>query len=261
MRLHLIFPAGELFPKLFSSLPAQPVNSLINPLLRNFEKLGHMPRVTVHLLRHGEVFNPDGVLYGRLPNFHLSERGHAMAELVAGHFQDQAASGNAPVYLVASPLTRAQETAQPTASALGLDIVTDPRIIEARNHFEGMKVSKGELLKPKHWRYFANPLRPSWGEPYQAQAERMLAAARDARRRAFELGGDGAQAIMVSHQLPIWATRRSAEGRRLWHDPRNRECTLASLTSLTFDGDDVVGVSYSEPAAALLPGAATTPGA
>ncbi|PYI67939.1 fructose-2,6-bisphosphatase [Arthrobacter livingstonensis] len=220
-----------------------------------------MPRVTVHLLRHGEVFNPDGVLYGRLPEFHLSDRGRAMADMVAGHFKALADGGAAPVHLVASPLIRAQETAQPTASALGLEIVTDPRIIEAENHFEGMKVSKAELFKPTHWRYFINPLRPSWGEPYVTQAERMLQAARDARRRAWELGGEGAQAIMVSHQLPIWSARRSAEGRRLWHDPRNRECTLASLTSLTFDGDDVVGVNYSEPAAALLPGAATTPGA
>lgn len=230
-------------------------------MLANFEKLGGMSQVTVHLLRHGEVFNPNGVLYGRLPEFHLSERGRAMAVLVAEHFAALAAQGAAPVYLVASPLTRAQETAQPTAEALGLDIVTDPRIIEAENHFEGLVMSPAELRKPKHWPYFVNPFRPSWGEAYSAQAERMLAAARDARRRAFELGGDGAQAIMVSHQLPIWSTRRSAEGQRLWHDPRNRECTLASLTSLTFDGDDVVDVAYSEPAAELLPGAATTPGA
>lgn len=236
-------------------------NFLINLLLANFEKLGCMSRVSVHLLRHGEVFNPDGVLYGRLPEFHLSELGHSMAAMVADHFLARAADGAAPVYLVASPLTRAQETAMPTAKALGLDIVTDPRIIEAENHFEGLQMSKAELLKPKHWRYFTNPLRPSWGEPYQAQAERMMAAARDARRRAFELGGDGAQAILVSHQLPIWSTRRSAEGRRLWHDPRHRECSLASLTTLTFQGDDVVDVSYSEPAAVLLPGAATTPGA
>lgn len=230
-------------------------------MFANFEKLGDMSFVTVHLLRHGEVFNPDGVLYGRLPEFHLSERGRAMAVMVAEHFAAQNNDGGAPVYLVASPLTRAQETAQPTADALGLEIVTDPRIIEAENHFEGLVMSKAELGKPKHWPYFVNPFKPSWGEAYAAQAERMLEAARDARRRAFEIGGDGAQAIMVSHQLPIWSTRRSAEGKRLWHDPRNRECTLASLTSLTFDGDDIVDVRYSEPAAVLLPGAATTPGA
>lgn len=215
----------------------------------------------VHLLRHGEVFNPDGVLYGRLPEFHLSERGRAMAVMVAEHFAARKNDGGAPVFLVASPLTRAQETAQPTAQALGLEIVTDPRIIEAENHFEGLVMSAAELRKPKHWPYFHNPFRPSWGEAYSAQAERMLEAARDARRRALEIGGPGSEAIMVSHQLPIWATRRSVEGKRLWHDPRNRECTLASLTSLVFNGDDVVDAIYSEPAASLLPGAATTPGA
>jgi broad specificity phosphatase PhoE len=105
-------------------------------------------------------------------------------------------------------------------------------------------------------------MRPSWGEPYREQAARVLAAANDARLRALELGGDGAEAIMVSHQLPIWATRLSVEGRPLWHDPRKRECTLTSLTSLVFDDDGrILRVEYSEPAAALLPGAATTPGA
>lgn len=220
-----------------------------------------MPRVTVHLLRHGEVFNPDGVLYGRLPEFHLSERGYAMADMVAEHFAVRAQAGKAPVYIVASPLTRAQETAAPTAKVLGLEIVTDPRVIEAENHFEGLKVNKKELRNPVHWPYFINPLKPSWGEPYEAQAQRVLAAAKDAAEKAYELGGEGAEAIIVAHQLPIWATRRKAEGKKLWHDPRKRECTLASLTSLTFEDGQVVDVSYSEPAAALLPGAATTPGA
>ncbi len=220
-----------------------------------------MPEITVHLLRHGEVFNPDGVLYGRLPEFHLSERGHAMAALVAEHLQKRSDDGAKLVHLVASPLTRAQETAQPAADALGLSIVTDPRIIEAENHFEGSKVSRHEILKPRHWPYFWNPLRPSWGEPYKEQASRVMEAVQEARRRALELGGDGAEAVLVSHQLPIWVTRRTAEHKPLWHDPRHRECTLASLTSLVFAGDAVRAVRYSEPAAALLPGAATTPGA
>ncbi len=220
-----------------------------------------MPRVTVHLLRHGEVFNPEGVLYGRLPEFHLSERGRAMAALVADHLRQKADDGAKLVHLVASPLTRAQETAQPSAAALGLDIRTDVRIIEAENHFEGRKVSRHEILRPKNWPYFWNPLRPSWGEPYKQQAARVMEAVHDVRRRALELGGDEAEAVMVSHQLPIWVTRLTAENKPLWHDPRRRECTLASLTSLVFDGEVIADVSYSEPAASLLPGAATTPGA
>ncbi|UVJ38808.1 histidine phosphatase family protein [Arthrobacter sp. CJ23] len=221
-----------------------------------------MPQATVHLLRHGEVHNPDGVLYGRLPEFHLSERGRDMAQMLADHFAARVQAGAKIVHLVASPLTRAQETAQPTAEALNLEIHTEPRIIEAENHFQGLHATMGEFIKPKHWFQLRNPLRPSWGEAYKDQAARMLAAVEDARLRAIALGGDGAEAVLVSHQLPIWATRLSAEGRRLWHDPRKRECTLTSLTSLVFDDDGrIVRVDYSEPAAVLLPGAATTPGA
>ncbi|HEY1155433.1 MAG TPA: histidine phosphatase family protein, partial [Arthrobacter sp.] len=98
-------------------------------------------------------------------------------------------------------------------------------------------------------------------------AARVAAAAQDARRKAIELaagdfGTEGPEAILVSHQLPIWATRLSAEGRPLWHDPRKRECTLTSVTSLVFDdAGSLLRVEYSEPAASLLPGAASTPGA
>ena len=221
-----------------------------------------MPHATVHLLRHGEVHNPDGVLYGRLPEFHLSELGREMAQTVADHFSRRVAEGANIVHLAASPLTRAQETAQPISQALGLPIATEERIIEAANYFEGMQVSRSEVLKPRHWPMLRNPLRPSWGEPYQEQATRVRAAVQDARLKAVELGGDDAQAILVSHQLPIWATRLSAEGRRLWHDPRKRECTLTSVTSLVFNDDGtLLRVDYSEPAAALLPGASSTPGA
>jgi len=221
-----------------------------------------MPQATVHLLRHGEVHNPDGVLYGRLPEFHLSELGREMARTLAGHFSERAAQGAKIVHLAASPLTRAQETAQPISEALNLDIVTEDRIIEAANYFQGIRVSKAEILRPKHWPMLRNPLRPSWGEPYKEQAARVTAAVQDARLRAIELGGDGAEAILVSHQLPIWATRLSAEGKPLWHDPRKRECTLTSVTSLVFDDDGKLQrVDYSEPAAALLPGASSTPGA
>lgn len=222
-----------------------------------------MPSSIVHLLRHGEVHNPTGVLYGRLPEFHLSERGRKMADCVAEYFSEQAHDGAKFVYLAASPLTRAQETAAPTAAALGLEIETELRIIEAENRFEGLKVGRRELARPRHWRYLVNPFRPSWGEPYQEQAARVLAAVVDAARTAVERGGDGAHAILVGHQLPIWVTRLKVQGRPLWHDPRMRECTLASITSLTVDtgSGSIVSLRYAEPAAALLPGASSTPGA
>ena len=209
-------------------------------------------RTTVHLLRHGEVFNPDKVLYGRLPDFHLSDAGVAMAEAAA-----RAVTGRDVVLVVASPLERAQETAAPIAAVFGLEITTDARLIEAGNIFEGLTygVGDGSMRRPTHWKHLRNPLRPSWGEPYQEIADRMLAAVHDARDKAV-----GHEAVMVSHQLPIWVLRRYAEGRRLPHRPDRRQCGLASLTSLEYEGDRLVSVAYTEPAGeagrkAVTPGA------
>ncbi|GES32993.1 histidine phosphatase family protein [Streptomyces angustmyceticus] len=199
----------------------------------------------VHLMRHGEVHNPDGVLYGRRPGYHLSDLGRKMADRVAEHL-----TGRDITHVVASPLERAQETATPIAGAHGLELATDERLIEAGNVFEGKTfgVGDGALKKPGNWKYLTNPFRPSWGEPYLEQVVRMMAAlgaARDAAR--------GHEAVAVSHQLPIWIVRSFAERRRLWHDPRKRQCTLASLTSFTFHGDKIVSVGYSEPARDLVP--------
>lgn len=197
-------------------------------------------RTTVHFLRHGEVFNPDKILYGRLPGFRLSLAGAEMAEQAAAYL-----AGRPVTYLATSPLQRAQETAGPLAAQFGLPVVLDDRLIEAANLFEGKRVvgSGGVLKHPRSWPLFRNPLQPSWGEPYLQIAQRMYAAALAARDQA-----SGAEAVCVSHQLPIVCLRRFAEGRRLWHDPRKRQCSLASLTSLTFDGDRLQSVDYAEPA-------------
>ena len=235
-----------------------------------------MVATTIHLMRHGEVHNPEGVLYGRLPGYRLSERGVAMAETVAAHLAGprrparrrataQRCERAVPpprrdvVAVIASPLQRAQETADADRRGVRADDrAPEPRIIEAGNHFEGMTfgVGDGSLRHPEHWPYLRNPFRPSWGEPYREQVARMLAAVADARELAR-----GHEAVLVSHQLPVWVTRLALENRRLWHDPRKRQCSLASLTSLRYDGDRLVGIGYSEPAADLLPGTPTVAGA
>lgn len=202
-----------------------------------------MATTTIHLLRHGEVFNPRGVLYGRLPDYHLSDLGVRMAGRAAEYLQGRDIGA-----VVASPLIRAQETARPLADALGLDIDSDDRVIEAGNTFEGMKFTPSKLLNPSIARHVWNPLRPSWGEPYADQALRMSAAIASLRARV-----DGHEAVIVSHQLPIWVSRLRAEGRRLWHDPRRRECSLASVTSFTFDSGRLTDIGYAEPAVDLLP--------
>ncbi len=208
-----------------------------------------MAETTVHLLRHGEVHNPGGVLYGRMPGFHLSDLGRTMAQRVADTVGDRDV-----IHVRVSPLERVRETAAPLterlANRLSGEPVIDERVIESENVFEGERFGAGNktLLDPRKWRHLWNPFRPSWGEPYREVAARMRAAILDARDAA-----EGHEAVVVSHQLPIWISRLSAEGRPFLHDPRRRQCTLCSLTSLHFDAGRLVRVSYSEPAADLIP--------
>ena len=88
--------------------------------------------------------------------------------------------------------------------------------------------------------------------PYVEIAARMHAALLAARARA-----EGHEAVCVSHQLPIWTLRRHLEGKRLWHDPRRRQCALASLTSFHFDGTTLVDITYSSPAEHLIASSAS----
>jgi broad specificity phosphatase PhoE len=201
---------------------------------------------TVHIARHGEVENPEKILYGRQPGWRLSNRGQQMAETL-GEWSKSLNLGALHV----SPLQRAQETAAPIARAHGIEITTDERLIEAANVFEGksFELGSGVLKHPSSWRHLYNPWKPSWGEPYEEQINRMLAAIFAARKAA-----NGKDAIVVSHQLPIWILRSAIEGRSLLHDPRKRICTLASVTSVHFDDEGIIsGISYSEPAGHLLP--------
>src|ERR1700689_118411 len=174
----------------------------------------------VHLLRHGEVHNPNHVPYGRLPGYPLSPAGRMMAAAAADYFD-----GRPVAAVFASPLERAQETAQPVASRSSLEIVTDDGLIESGNVLEGKSVSLASLgLNPLNWKYLWNPVRPSWGEPYTevaARVRRVIDRAREAAR--------GQEAVCVSHQLPIWVSRLAAEHKRLWHNPNTRQCALGSV--------------------------------
>lgn len=199
-----------------------------------------MTRTVVHLVRHGEVDNPNGVLYGRLPGFRLSAAGEKMAVLAADWLKDHDVT-----VVRSSPLERAVQTAEPIAVEFGVTPTTDDRLIESENIFEGKTfgIGDGSLKNPAVWRYLWNPFRPSWGEPYAEVAARMRAAIEDARDAAL-----GHEAVLVSHQLPIEVIRRSLEGAHLWHRPDRRRCALASVTSVTYDDAAIVDLGYAEPA-------------
>ncbi len=204
-------------------------------------------RTAVHLVRHGEVHNPDHILYGRLPGFGLSETGRAQARRVAEHLSSADVTA-----LLVSPMQRAQETAAPIAEKLGVEPVTEDRLIEAANGFEGQHVGVGDgaLRRPEFWPLLRNPFRPSWGEPYLEIAHRMLGAAHRARAAAA-----GHEAVCVSHQLPIWTLRRFLAGERLWHNPAHRQCALGSVTTLLFDDESLVDIAYTEPSGTSDPAA------
>lgn len=201
-----------------------------------------MPADIVHLVRHGEVHNPKRVLYGRLEGFGLSELGHRMAASAV-----QALAGHPVTALYASPLQRAQESAQPWADAFGLTIHTDERIIEPTNRFEGKRMNRRTLMHPKHWHLMRDPSTPSWGEPFADIAARMLAAMRDAHERT-----DAGEVVMVSHQLPIWMAHRAVAGKKLAHDPRKRRCSLSSVTSFAWRDGSFTEIGYQDPAVDLL---------
>lgn len=200
---------------------------------------------TIHLVRHGEVDNPTGVLYGQSAGFHLTELGHQMARGVAEAFSP----GHDIRAVITSPLERAIETGTPTAQAFGLEISTTSDLIEAANKFEGIPINDNHfmVLKPQFWSWYTNPFEPSWGEPYVKIVERMSSAI----RRALTIA-EGGEAMLVSHQLPIWTMRRFIQGKSLAHDPRRRECSLCSVTSLTFIGRKLVSEQYWEPVADML---------
>ncbi|MFD4422298.1 histidine phosphatase family protein [Agromyces sp. NPDC058484] len=217
-----------------------------------------MPAEQIHLVRHGEVFNPQGVLYGRLPGYGLSDLGRRMAQAAAA---DLVALGRPISALVSSPLQRTQQSAEPIAAAFGLETILDERVIEPENRFEGKRMTgrDGALRDVRNWTYLVNPWEPSWGEPFREVVTRMLHAMNEACD-----GVDDGDAVIVSHQLPIWMVHRRVAAKQLAHDPRRRRCALSSIT--TFErrpstlrqaqgtagsGTGWVEVGYRDPAAGL----------
>ncbi|WP_298037418.1 histidine phosphatase family protein [uncultured Microbacterium sp.] len=200
-----------------------------------------MPAERLHLVRHGEVHNPDRILYGRLPHYRLSDAGRQMARAAAEHV---ASLGRPVTELRCSPLQRTQESAEPFTEIFGLDAALDERIIEPANVFEGTNMRRS-LRNPRNWWHLRKPSQPSWGEAYVSIADRM--------ERAMDSAWDetpNGDVVLVSHQAPIWITHLHMAGLKLRHDPRTRRCALSSVTSFERVGDVWREVDYAEPAAA-----------
>lgn len=204
-----------------------------------------MPAARIHLVRHGEVHNPGGVLYGRLPHFRLSERGHEMAALAAESLKENGVKIGA---IYTSPLLRTQESAAHIEKLFGIDAKTDERLIEPHNIFEGRKLSARTIaIRPHLVYHLRNPYSPSWGESYVSIVARMVEAMTELAAKT-----EGGDLVIVTHQLPIWITHRHLEGSKLAHNPQKRRCSLSSITTFEVTKDGLVEVGYIDPAAKLV---------
>lgn len=216
-----------------------------------------MPATTIHFVRHGKVYNPDHLLYERLPGFHLSDRGMRMAQ-ATGRYLAANPQTTMISAVYSSPLERTRETAGAILAALNearadrgqepLALVTDERVIEAGNEFRGTRIGHGEgaLWRRGNWRLVTNLYRPSWGESYRQIAERVAVFARE---KVAEHPDE--QIVVVSHESPIWSYRHLLETGRPEHWMFLRHTALASVTSVTYDCDSgsVMAITYVDPAA------------
>ena len=207
-----------------------------------------MKATTIHFVRHGEVENPNHVLYERLPGFHLSNRGLKMARATAKYIATvPQMRGISAIY--SSPLERTQETAQQIANALQISpIILDNRLIEAENNFRGKRIGYGEgaLWKNNNWKLVSNLWKPSWGESYKSIAARVGDFAREQVKNH-----PGEQIVAVTHESPIWSYRHLLETGHAEHNMLLRKTALASITSITYDctNMNVLSITYVDPAA------------
>ena len=216
-----------------------------------------MSATTIHFVRHGKVFNPDHLLYERLPDFHLSDRGRRMAEATGAYIAANPQM-NTVTAVYSSPLDRTRETAGAILDALNavrakrgeseLELITDDRVIEAANEFRGKRIGHGEgaLWRNGNWKLVRNLYKPSWGESYRHIAARMDAFAREKVAQY-----PGQQIIVVSHESPIWSYRHMLETGHPEHWMFLRRTALASVTSVTYDNETgrVMSITYVDPAA------------
>jgi broad specificity phosphatase PhoE len=190
----------------------------------------------IHLVRHAEVHNPENIWYGLLEGFPLSDAGRRRAQQLGEHF-----AGHPLAAVYASPMERALETADAIAARHGLAVAPCAGIIEVRSFLQGQPADPRVLFKLRNLRYFVNPLRPSWGEPYRSVADRMLRSIERIRRAHPD-----EEVVAVSHMTPIQVGRLAVEGRQLSPLLARLPCARGSVTTLVFDKDRWVRTDYQQ---------------
>lgn len=154
----------------------------------------------IYLVRHGEVHNPEKILYGRKPGFHLSESGREQAAKLG-----QFLTGHPIAAIYSSPLQRTHETAAIVASFLTpVLFMYDERLLEVKTPLEGKPIS---LFTDLSFNGYSDDLISQGGESMTDILHRMEDIIGEVRKKH-----EGQEVVLVSHGDPIMITRAKHKG-------------------------------------------------
>ena len=159
------------------------------------------------LVRHGEVANPNHVVYGDLPGFHLTPTGVLQAHHAAEHLADSVID-----VVLTSPLDRAVETATAIARLHGIEPTVDIRMVESGQfpHWTGHRWESIPTLFPGELEaYLENADAVRGTETIKQVSSRIVATINDSISDGFR------HIVAVGHQDPTQATRLALTGREL----------------------------------------------
>ena len=193
-------------------------------------------------MRHADVENPQGVIYGHLPGFGLSQLGRAQAAAVGQSVRDREIRR-----IVHSPLDRARETAEIINAQLPspVPLIAEPELREAEfgRYLQGVPRWQIPVRRP---RFFVHKLRRgslAGDESIETLGRRVLGVVdRVAREHPDEVS------LLVSHADPLQATwilldHRPQTEREMYH----KQVGKAAVLELEMEGDRVVSTQYIPP--------------
>jgi broad specificity phosphatase PhoE len=193
----------------------------------------------VLLMRHADVENPEGVIYGHLPGFRLSELGRAQAAAVGQSLRDRGIRR-----IVHSPLDRARETAEIVNAQLPSPVRLIPenelREAEFGRYLQGVKRWQVPMRRP---RFFVHKLRRgavAGDESIETLGRRVLGVVdRVAREHPGEVS------LLVSHADPLQAAWILLDGRpQTEREMYHKQVDKASILEVDLDGERVVSTRY-----------------
>ena len=206
---------------------------------RTIVAVARTPTTRLHLVRHCDVANPNGVLYGHLPDFGLSERGVRQAHALGRHL-----SARPVAQIYTSPLLRARQTADVIGSHLdGVPVAATDDLTEAEfgRHLQGVKPRDVPWRRPLWFIHMAWPGLLPGDESVAKMSARV-------RRPIMRLLRDhpGEDGVLISHGDPIQAFWVNAQRRPPWALHR-LQCAKGGLLELEYAGEALQSITYRSP--------------